>query len=952
MKKNKDYFVIIVYGLLLTAFLLGINNIYGSSIDWLTQHTIIPEYFRNYFYETGKLIPDFAFHLGGGQNIFNLSYYGLMSPIILISYLFPFIDMKIYVSVASIILYLASGILIYKFLHNNNCQRKTGLLLSLLFLSLSPITFHFHYHIMFVWYFPFLIMSFLGVDNYIKNNKSFLLMLGIFLTIMTNYYYGVTSIIVIAIYGIYLLLSKYENLKEFIFECLKASIRVVIPILLAAFILLPTMYSIANTSRVNTIKNTISDLMVFRINQGMYNSFSTGITAIFIIALFGNLISKNIKKQDRFLNITLILVTFVPIFMYVLNGFLYARAKVLIPFIMLYLIALVTFSNKLAKNNIDLKKLFKIITIVTALIIITNFKNTVSFVFLLDVIITFVCIYLFKKDRKLERILIPSIIIVVISSCVNNVESKYVSKDSYLELKKQNSKIEELINTISDNDFYRSDVNSGSNEGMNKVFSYENYNTGIYSSSYNSYYYDFYNFQAGNNIPHRNSLMTEGSNNPLFYTFMGVKYLVSNTNAPLNFEKIESSGDYSLYKNKNAFPIIYAVSDYGSLKQYNNLEFPYNLEYMMNYPVVESNKQNKYSTNIEKIDLKLKDRYKFSLDENKEYTYSLEKPIKNKYLIIAFEVNNNKSCKYGDVSISINGVKNKLTCKGSYYHNKNNKFEYVISSNEEIDKLVVKITKGKYDISNINVYTLENRLPEYKSINNIKIDKKNSTIIGNANIDKDSYIITSLPYDEGFNVYIDGKLVNKEIVNTAFLGFKINKGHHDIKIVYSSPFYKTGLLISSLGFILMLLVLIFERNRTKINSFLKKNKELILYVVFGVLTTIISLLVYYILTNTILDANKKNQLQIANFASWFVSVGFAFVTNKYYVFNDKNSSNIKSLIYFYLARIATLVIDMTLMFVFVSLFHFNDMVIKVIVQVVIIIANYILSKFLVFKGDN
>ncbi|MBQ8824827.1 MAG: hypothetical protein IJZ64_06315, partial [Ruminococcus sp.] len=63
------------------------DNVYGALVDWNSQHFSIPEYFRTQFYDTGDLFPNFAFHIGGGQNIYNFAYYGLCNPVIWISYL-------------------------------------------------------------------------------------------------------------------------------------------------------------------------------------------------------------------------------------------------------------------------------------------------------------------------------------------------------------------------------------------------------------------------------------------------------------------------------------------------------------------------------------------------------------------------------------------------------------------------------------------------------------------------------------------------------------------------------------------------------------------------------------------------------------------------------------------------------------------------------------------------
>lgn len=128
---------------------------------------------------------------------------------------------------------------------------------------------------------------------------------------------------------------------------------------------------------------------------------------------------------------------------------------------------------------------------------------------------------------------------------------------------------------------------------------------------------------------------------------------------------------------------------------------------------------------------------------------------------------------------------------------------------------------------------------------------------------------------------------------------------------------------------------------------LKKYKEILLYLVFGVLTTIISLVIFFLLTKTILDSSNAVQLQLANIISWIISVLFAYFTNSKYVFNGKIS--FKELSKFASARISTLIVDMIIMFVFVSLLKFNSDIIKIFDQVVVIVLNYILSKILVFK---
>lgn len=139
----------------------------------------------------------------------------------------------------------------------------------------------------------------------------------------------------------------------------------------------------------------------------------------------------------------------------------------------------------------------------------------------------------------------------------------------------------------------------------------------------------------------------------------------------------------------------------------------------------------------------------------------------------------------------------------------------------------------------------------------------------------------------------------------------------------------------------------------KIKELYLKYKEIVNYLIFGVLTTVISLVTYYICVYTFLNPEQAVQLQIANVISWILGVTFAYVTNRKFVFESNEKNKIKEASKFVTSRIATLLMDMAIMFTGVTLLKFNDKIIKLVSQVGVIIANYLLSKIIVFnKGEN
>jgi len=140
---------------------------------------------------------------------------------------------------------------------------------------------------------------------------------------------------------------------------------------------------------------------------------------------------------------------------------------------------------------------------------------------------------------------------------------------------------------------------------------------------------------------------------------------------------------------------------------------------------------------------------------------------------------------------------------------------------------------------------------------------------------------------------------------------------------------------------------------TIILNLYKKHKEIINYLIFGVLATIVSLGVKYSLLFTILEASNAIELQVSVIISWIAAVLFAYFTNRTFVFESKNKNKLKEFVSFIIARISTLLLEMLIMWFFITLLKLNSnlyvIIFTLISQAAVIIGNYILSKLFVFK---
>ncbi len=122
--------------------------------------------------------------------------------------------------------------------------------------------------------------------------------------------------------------------------------------------------------------------------------------------------------------------------------------------------------------------------------------------------------------------------------------------------------------------------------------------------------------------------------------------------------------------------------------------------------------------------------------------------------------------------------------------------------------------------------------------------------------------------------------------------------------------------------------------------------DIIKYLVFGVLTTVLNVITYHIFYELCKFGNITSTI-----IAWVVAVAFAFITNKLFVFNSKkwDENSVKEVVEFFLCRIGTGIIEIGMMYLCVDIFAFNGTVMKLITNIIVIIINYFASKFLVFK---
>lgn len=137
------------------------------------------------------------------------------------------------------------------------------------------------------------------------------------------------------------------------------------------------------------------------------------------------------------------------------------------------------------------------------------------------------------------------------------------------------------------------------------------------------------------------------------------------------------------------------------------------------------------------------------------------------------------------------------------------------------------------------------------------------------------------------------------------------------------------------------------KNNTPIH---KRYGEAVNYIIFGALTTLVNFVVYFFFYNVLSTSNV-----LSNIIAWAISATFAFVVNKFFVFNSKLinfTSTVKEFITFISVRLSTGVIDTLIMYIGVDVLNKNEFICKVIASIFTLVSNYIASKFFIFKKNK
>ena len=311
---------LLLTGLVIVLLFLTLPKgmVYGSNMDWLSQHAALAETIRDACREQQTLLPE-VLPLGGGVNGFEFSYYGFLRPDILIGCLLPEIPMYRILIAYMCIGYLASVLLFDFFLRRELKNDAAACFGSVLFLC-AACFFHTHRQVMFINYMPFFLSALLAVQS----KRPRLAAVFLALAYCNSFYYSVAMLMAVGWYS-----YRREGKKFWRGYLVTAAGSVG----LAAVLLLPSFLVILEHKR-ETAEAFSVPLFLPKLGFLLYSPYGMGLTLLVLYLLLAGLCRKEYRTDSLFY----LLFVSCGLGAWLLNGTLYARGKILAPFVPLFLL--------------------------------------------------------------------------------------------------------------------------------------------------------------------------------------------------------------------------------------------------------------------------------------------------------------------------------------------------------------------------------------------------------------------------------------------------------------------------------------------------------------------------------------------------------------------------------------------------------------------------------------
>lgn len=836
LKNNKETILTFIVAFITINVVFIINNItpYGTfttlQIDFYHQYgPMLKELCYRIF--NGKSLL-YSFSMSMGLPIYRNFFNYLSSPLNILILLFSEKTMLAGFSFIIMIRVSITAAIFNYFLEKKfNKKNKLFISLSLLY-AFSNYFVAYYWNIMWMDCMALLPLIVLGIENIVNKNEYLLYIFSLSIMIISSYFMGymccLYSVIYFICYFIYKLdfksLKKKKYLKEVSKKVLIFTISSIVVGLLISFFGISLLKGLSSTSATNDawptsqyynftfidyIVGHLSAIKTTVLKTDVSNepNVSCGIIAVALLLLF--IFNNKIKLKTKITYIVILgIITtafFIPQLDFVFHA-LHVPNDLPYRYSYLYSFTLMIIAAYSIENIKQIKPMIVIVVYTLIMILLLTFKIYDLEVLDSDTLLTnlilitvyFILYLIYFYDRKTIKYIYYGLILIVSIEMGYNINYNWNLLDNKDEFYSHYDEIKDTVNKLDkkeNNNFYRLEKTFSTtlNDG-----SWYNYN-GV--STFSSMEYERmailqHNLGTGGNLINSYEYFL---NTPIYNLMFDIKYILGYNYDIDNYTEIYQNDKFNTYKFNYKTNLLYGVN-----KEIKDIEL------IQNNPMLNQYNFIKYTTGVDDV-------FNTSKIVNKKTIDYIDGMSVIEYTIKNSNTNNYFYDNYGLEYYIINDI---LYYRNDYvldlvdtsYYMSTEKHDENILVNFTNENDTYKIIVGTYyEDNNIDVFYLNKKQFEQahdillKDKINIQTNKE-SYIKAKAEIDEDKVIYTSIPYDDDLKVYIDGKKVDTYMINSALLGFDIEKGKHTIEIKYQNNTMIIGSIISVITLLSLLTI--------------------------------------------------------------------------------------------------------------------------------------------------
>ena len=657
----------------------------------------------------------------------------------------------------------------------------------------------------------------LGLDKLIYERKNRLYIISLTLSIISNFYIGYMVCIFSLLYFIYnIVIYKLDKniIKDFIISSLLSGFMCMIIIIPEANELLKGKALLYTSNKTEYFKFNMNFLNIFYkflpgstsnydLEYGMVNIYVSLFVIILVIKYFFN---KKIYKKERITTLIFILFFLFSISFNLLDfawqlfqrPIWYPNRYIFTFSFFLITIAMKEITNITYKTNIKENLIIIISFILLTLYSIISLKihndNLKIISYILGIILILQYTF-FLNNKNAKYLLVMLFFIEVTTNAIFTLKimGKTTTMTQYKTNEEINEKAVKHIKEIEnkDNNFYRMELSTSTVHNSPSLLNYNGINH--FNSVKNAKTLNFlnkFNYQVTDDTS------VEFNNyNPYLTSLLGIKY-INGSKDEMYYENVYNENPY-MYLNKDALSLGYMIYN----KEFKESNSSYqNTENLINSMLNTDIKRYKVIDNFNGEDTEIKEI------DNKKYVISktsIKIEMEDKASNSMFLIPSRNISFVANYSIFINDeeIKDAVIKQSPIFINKGDTYKIIIKSNlskTELNSLKwYQIDYDKY-IETIN----ELKKNEF----NITKYNKDNHIEGNIDVNNDkNVLLLTIPYDKGWNIYVDDNKVNYDICFDSFICLDLDKGKHNIKMNYVPSGFIVGLIISSLAFIVTII---------------------------------------------------------------------------------------------------------------------------------------------------